>query len=378
MPKLIQRYGFAAAVVAGLALMAALALGKGLVGAAGEALASRGPAAAKMKGDAPEVRAAPVQIHTFSDAIQAIGNAQAKESILITPKSADAIRAIRFESGDRVSVGQVLVEMSRVEQQADIAEATASREAAEREYRRFQEVYDQGFAPKARLDAAKAAFDAADARLRAGQSRSSDRLLRAPFAGVMGLRTASPGQYVRPGDAIGTLDDISEIKLDFDVAETQIARLAPGVAISARTQAYPDVTFEGRISQVDSRVAAQSRTVRVRAVLPNPDERLRPGMLMSVEIRSNPRQALAIPEAAIIDEQGGSYVFTLTSREGRLVAARTPVRTAARVAGWIEVVDGLREGQQIVVEGVQRVRPDAPVRLANTPAGGAQLRQRGS
>lgn len=372
--KLIQRYGFAAAVVAGLALMVIFALGKGLVGAAGEALADRGPAA-KMKGDAPEVRAATVRPHVFSDAIQAIGNAQAKESVIITPKTADAIRAIRFESGERVLAGQVLVEMSRVEQQADIAEAAADREAAEREYRRFQEVYDQGFAPKARLDAAKAAYDAADARLRAGQSRSADRLLRAPFAGVMGLRTASPGQYVRPGDAISTLDDVSEIKLDFDVAETLIARLAPGVAITARTQAYPDLAFDGRISQVDSRISAQSRTVRVRALLPNRDEKLRPGMLMSVEIRSNPRQALAIPEGAIIDEQDGSYVFTLTTREGRLVAARTPVRTGARVGGWIEIVEGLRAGQQLVVEGVQRVRPDAPVRLAGAPGGGAAQRR---
>jgi membrane fusion protein (multidrug efflux system) len=372
MPQWFKRYGFAAAVVIGLGLMAMAALGKGLLDAGGEAVAARSPSA--MKGGLPEVRAVAVRKQTFSDAIQAIGTAQARESVIITPKVADAIGAIRFDSGARVRAGQVLVEMSRVEQQADLAEAAAAREAAEREYNRFQEVYSQGFAPRARLDAAKAAFDAADARVRAGRSRIADRMIRAPFSGVMGLRTASPGQFVRPGDAIGTLDDISEIKLDFDVTETAIARLAPGVAITARTAAYPDQAFDGRIAQVDSRVAAGTRTVRVRAILPNGDEKLRPGMLMSVEIRSNPREALAIPEAAIIDEADGALVFALAPRQGRLVAVRTPVRTGARTGGFIEVLSGLREGQQVVTEGVQRLSADQPVRLS-PPEGRAPARR---
>lgn len=365
----LQRYGFAAAVVGGIALMALAVAGKALLGGGEEAAAARAPVGGKMQGggggEAPEVRAAVVRRHVFSDAIQAIGTAQSRESIVITPKVADTIRAIRFESGDRVRQGQMLVQLSSVEQQADLAEAQAALEAAQRELNRFRELHERGFLPRARLDAAEAAFDAADARVRAGQSRTADRVIRAPFAGIMGLRTASPGQFVSPGDAIGTLDDISEIKLDFDVAETQIARLAPGVAIVARTAAYPNDEFTGRIAQVDSRIAAQSRTVRVRALLPNRDERLRSGMLMTVEIRSNPREALAVPEVALIDQADGAYVFTVAARDGRPTAQQTRIETGQRVGGMVEIVRGLTEGQQIVVEGVQRVRPGQPVRLAD-------------
>jgi membrane fusion protein (multidrug efflux system) len=367
MPLPLQRYGFAAAVVGAIALMALAVGARTLFGGDGEAEAAKAPMAGKMKGkgggETPEVRAALVRRHVFSDAIQAIGTAQSRESIVITPKVADAIRAIRFESGDRVRAGQVLVELSSLEQQASLAEARATQDAAQRELQRFQELHERGFLPRARLDAAQAAFDAAEARVRAGLSRMADRTIRAPFAGIMGLRTASPGQFVRPGDAIGTLDDISEIKLDFDVAETQIARLASGVAITARTAAYPQQQFVGRIAQVDSRIAAQSRTVRVRALLPNADERLRAGMLMTVEIRSNPRDGLAVPEVAIIDEAQGASVFTVAVREGRPIAQLTRIETGQRVGGMVEIVRGLSEGQQVVVEGVNRVRPGQPVRL---------------
>jgi membrane fusion protein (multidrug efflux system) len=235
---------------------------------------------------------------------------------VLTPKVADTIRALRFDSGDRVRRGQVLVEMSSVEQAADLAEARAANQAAQEELRRYQELYNRGFASQARLDAMQAAADAAAARLNAGGSRIADRTIRAPFAGVVGLRTASPGQFMRPGDQIGTLDDVSEIKLDFDVPETQLARVAAGVEIVARTAAYADRTFSGRIANVDSRIDPATRTVRVRAMLPNSDEVLRPGMLMTVEVRSNPRQALAIPEIAILDQADGAYVFRIATGEG--------------------------------------------------------------
>lgn len=368
----LKRYGFAAAVIAGLGLMAVVVAGKSLFGGGEESAAANAPAAGKAKAggpgaEAPEIRTAQVALHTFSDAIQAIGTAQSRESIVITPKVADTIRSIRFESGDRVRQGQVLVEMSSVEQAADLAEAQAARDAAQRELERFQELFERGFAPRARLDEAQAAYDAADARLRAGQSRIADRTIRAPFAGVTGLRTASPGQYASPGVAIGTLDDISQIKLDFDVAETFFARLRPGVTIVATTAAYPGEVFTGAIAQVDSRVTAQSRTLRVRAFLPNPDERLRPGMLMTVEVRSNPRDALGVPENAIIDQADGAYVYAIEVREDRPVAVLRRVETGQRVAGMVEITSGVTQGEQIVIEGVQRVRPNQPVRIASEP-----------
>ncbi len=365
---LIRKYSFAAVVAAVVGLMAVVIVVKSVLpdgeGAAMASAKAPGPAAkGKGGGEAVLVQTAAVQTRIFSDAIQALGTAQARESIVITPKVSDTIRAIRFESGQRVQRGQVLVELTSVEQQADLAEAVADNAAAQENLRRFQTLFDRGFAPRAQLDAARASADAAQARVDAGRSRMSDRVMRAPFSGVMGLRLASPGQLVAPGDQIGTLDDLSEIKLDFDVPEAQLARVQPGVPIAARTAAFADASFDGRIAQVDSRVSPQTRTMRVRALLPNPGERLRPGMLMTVEIRSNPRQALAAPEPAVVDDAAGPYVYIAATGDHGLTAQKRLVHIGQRVDGFVEITDGLAEGDQVIVEGVQRVRPDAPVRL---------------
>lgn len=383
---IFRRYGFAAIVTAGLALMAFVVLGKSVLDGGDAASGPGGGPGQAGKGGGPPpaaVAAVATTRHTFADDIQALGTAQARESIVITPKVADTIRAIRFESGQRVRSGAVLVEMANVEQAADLAEARAAHEAAQEELRRYQELFDRGFASQARLDTVRTAADAARARVEAGGSRIADRTIRAPFSGVVGLRTASPGQYMRPGDQIGTLDDLSQIKLDFDVPESQMARLASGVAISAGTAAFPDETFTGTIAQVDSRVNPTTRTVRVRAVLPNPQERLRPGMLMTVRIRSNPRDALATPEIAILEEGAESYVFRVNAGEDGQVVERVRIQTGQRSGGMAEVLAGLNEGDMVVTEGLQAVRPGQPVRLqgSESPNGAAQsepqLRPRG-
>lgn len=385
---LFKRYGFAAVVAVGLGLMTLVVLGKTVwsaaedLGSAKAAPGARGPGGGP-PGGGTTVLAATVAMHSFTDGLQALGTAQSRESIVLTPKVADTIRAIRFDSGDRVRRGQVLVEMSSVEQAADLAEVRASNQAAQEELRRYQELYDRGFASQARLDTVRAAAEAAEARLNAGGSRIADRTIRAPFNGVVGLRTASPGQFMRPGDQIGTLDDISEMRLDFDVPETQIARLTTGVEIVARTSAYPDRTFTGRVENIDSRINPTTRTVRVRAMLPNRDERLRPGMLMTVEVRSNARDALAVPEIAIIDRADGAFVYRVANVDGRQQSDLVRIVTGARSNGMAEVLEGLDAGDMVVTEGLQSVRPGQPVQVAapgsQAPEDAAQmpLRPRG-
>jgi membrane fusion protein (multidrug efflux system) len=382
---LFRRFGFAAVVVVGLVLMLVVVAGKSLTDAvfSGEGAASAAPPGqGRGGGGAPTVLAVAAGMHTFTDGLEAIGTAQARESIVLTPKVADTIRRIRFDSGDRVRAGQVLVEMSSVEQAADFAEVNAANAAAQEDLRRYQELFDRGFASQARLDTVRAAAEAAQARANAGGSRIADRTIRAPFAGIVGLRTASPGQYMRPGDQIGTLDDTSEIKLDFTVTETQIARVTTGVELVARTSAYPDRTFTGAIANVDSRIDPNTRTVRVRAILPNSDGTLRPGMLMTVDVRSNPRQALAIPEIAILDQIDGAYVYRVVAREGGQAVDLVRIQTGQRAGGMAEVLSGLELGDQVITEGVQSVRPGQPVQIGApaSPAaaeGSLPLRPRG-
>lgn len=380
MQGLFKRYGFAAVIAVGLLALTLAVAGKSLLslfdGGGARAAQSGAPGA----GPVVPVTTAVAELHSFTDGLQALGTAQARESIMLTPKVADTIRALRFDSGDRVRAGQVLVEMSSVEQAADLAEVRAANEAAQEDLRRQLELFNRGFASQARLDTVRAAADAAEARLNAGNSRIADRTIRAPFSGVVGLRTASPGQYMRPGDQIGTLDDISEIKLDFDVPETQIARVRGGVEIVASTAAYPDRTFPGQIATVDSRIDPTTRTVRVRAILPNQTEILRPGMLMTVEVRSNPRDALAIPEIAILEQADAAFVYRVADGEGGPTVERVAVRTGQRAGGMAEVLEGLSRGDRVITEGLQSVRPGQNVRLAEdqaAPGEALPLRPRG-
>jgi membrane fusion protein (multidrug efflux system) len=182
---------------------------------------------------------------------------------------------------------------------------------------------------------------------------------------------------VRPGEQIGTLDDTSEIKLDFTVTETQIARVTQGVELVARTSAYPDQTFTGTIASVDSRIDPATRTVRVRAILPNSTGTLRPGMLMTVDVRSNPREALAIPEIAILDQIDGAYVYRVAAREGVQIVDLVRVQIGQR-SGMAEVLEGLNAGDKSSPK-VQSVRPGQPIQIGAAPTaeGALPLRPRG-
>ncbi len=388
MMGLFKRYGFAAVVALGLALMTLVVAGKAIFTSGDGSDAKAAPASADHagggggRGGPTAVTVVAAGMHDFNDAIQVIGTAQARESIVITPKVADTIRAIRFDSGAHVRQGQVLVEMSSVEQGADLAEARANNAQAQENLRRYQELFNRGFASQAQIDTVRAAADAAQAQVDAGGSRVSDRTIRAPFSGVIGLRTASPGQFVQPGTQIGTLDDTSVIKLDFDVPETDVARVAAGVSIVAHTAAYPDRQFTGSISNVDSRIDPATRTVRVRAMMPNADGVIRPGMLMTVQIRSNPRSALSVPEIAIVDAADGSYVYRVSSGNRGTTAERVAVTTGQRSDGVAEVLTGLTNGDAIVTEGIQSVRPGQPVRVTgghaqHSAADTLELRPRG-
>ena len=173
---------------------------------------------------------------------------------------------------------------------------------ASRQYQRVKSLANQGTAARSLLDERRRQWETARARLAAIESRLADRLVTAPFAGVVGLRNISPGALVEPGDPITTLDDDSTMKLDFAVPSIYLGSLQPGMAVVARARAYGDRPFRGEVSGVDSRVDPVTRSIVVRAVLPNPHRALKPGMLMEVELQMNPREALVIPEEALVPQ----------------------------------------------------------------------------
>jgi membrane fusion protein (multidrug efflux system) len=309
----------------------------------------------------------------FVDVIEAVGTAKARESIDITAKATETVGAVNFTDGQKVEAGAVIVEMTSREQSADLSAARAALAEATIAYQRTSDLAAKGFASKAQLDAATAARDTAAARVRALESRVADRLIRAPFAGVLGLRKVSVGTLVRPGDIITTLDDVSIIKLDFTVPEAFMGALKDGMTVRVKVAAYPERTFEGKVAGIDTRVDPVSRAVAMRAEIANSDAALRPGMLMTVALLKNQRMVLAVPEQSLVPVEDKQFVFVVLPDQ---TAERREVKIGARQPGFVEITSGLKPGEKVVVEGTLRLRPGATVRVAGE-GGDERKRERG-
>nr|WP_282452820.1 efflux RND transporter periplasmic adaptor subunit [Lysobacter sp. CAU 1642] len=308
---------------------------------------------------------APVKVVTESvvrgpwiDTLEALGTARANESVTLTAKVTETVVRVNFEDGQRVEEGQLLVDLSGRAEVAALEEAQAAYTEALKQYERQADLVEQGTLSRSTLDSLVATRDAARARMEAIRARLADRVIAAPFAGVLGFRLVSQGTLVTPGTAIATLDDIDPIKLDFSVPETAMASVAEGQTIRARSAAFPEREFSGEVQVVGSRVDAVTRSVTVRAEIANPDGALRPGMLLTVKLELPQRETIAIPEIALIQVGTSQSVFTVDA-EGR--ARQTEVRAGARKAGRVEIIEGLQQGDRLVTEGIVKLRPGTPV-----------------
>lgn len=293
----------------------------------------------------------------FGTRIEAIGTALARESVEITSKTANTITAIRFAEGQRVAAGTVLVELDAAQAHAALAEAEATLAESRNQFARGRDLSVTQALSRAQLDQLETAVKTAEARVAAAQSRLADTVIRAPFAGRTGFRLVSLGGLVNPGTIITTLDDTSVIKLEFSIPQAYLGELAIGLAIEARADGLGDRRFSGEIVTIDSRIDPVTRSVKVRAELPNADNALRPGLFMNVQLRTATTSRLMVPEEAIVPDQGRSYVFVVEDER----AVRREVVTGGREPGSVVVLSGLAGEERIVVEGTQRIRDGARV-----------------
>lgn len=326
---------------------------------------------------APTVVApAVVQPRTFTDSIQVLGVAKGRQSVTLTAATTQLVQSVRFHDGQSVPRGAVLVELKASEQDAGLAQAQARAEQARREYERWRTLGEKGFASKSAIDQYRAAYLSAQADVKAAQARQSDRMIRAPFAGVVGLSDVAPGALVNPGAPIVTLDDLSAVRVDFQVPERYLAQLREGQPITAQVDAYPGETISGRIARLDTRVDERTRAITARAEFPNPDRRLKPGMMMRVGITRGVRQALAAPESAVSVQGDSAFVYVLHPQGQRTMTEQRPVVTGLRQSGFVEITDGLQPGERIVADGLNKIQPGQPVRLAGQqpPGQGGEAR----
>lgn len=311
----------------------------------------------------------PARIETIINKVESIGTARANESVVLTAKVTDTVRKVHFEDGDFVNEGEILVELTNAEETAMLAEAQATVEEARRQFNRMQNLIDQNMASQTLLDERRVQMQTAEARLEGIIARLENRLIRAPFSGVLGFRSISAGTLLSPTTPVTTIDDIGIIKLDFAVPELYLAQIKPSQEVFARNAAYPGTEFRGTVRTIDSRVDPVTRTLTVRAHIENEARRLMPGMLMTVDLVFNRDDALVVPEAAIVPIQDKQYVYVVDDDN---TANRVEVEAGRRRPGLVEITSGLEVGDEVITQGLVKIRPGARVTLRGDASQGEQ------
>lgn len=297
-----------------------------------------------------EVIVAPVSERSLANPIESLGTLRANESADLTTTITETISDIRFRDGQRVEAGQVLLALTNREQLAELSAAEADLDEARQQFQRVQDLAQRGQESRAVLDQRQREVSTAQARLQAVEARLSDRLIIAPFDGVVGLRNVSVGSLLTPGTIVTTLIDDSVMKVDFTVPESFLSQVQPGLRIEARTAAFADELFIGEVVSINNTVDPVTRAFQVRGEIPNPDLTLKPGMLMLVTLASRERNGLTVPEEAILSRGRDHHVFVVAG-DDELSAERRSVRLGMRLPGHVEILDGLEAGERVVIHG---------------------------
>ena len=292
---------------------------------------------------------------------EALGTLKADESVILSATVTETVSAIHFDDGSQVNAGDVLIEMTSMEEQAQLKEAQSAVAEAKRQYDRLTTLIKSDSTSQSLLDEKRLAYESAKARVNASMARLDDHSIKAPFSGRVGLRNISLGTLVKPGDMITTLDKVDTLKLDMTLPATALKSVRQGMQITAVALADNKIEYRGVIRSVDTRVDPITRSILVRAVIQNTDYTLRPGMQMSAQITSQPQNALLIPEESLVRSGDKEFIYLVVDVDGQLVAKQQTISTLGRYQGDLLVDDGLNSGDIIVVHGNMKIKNGSPV-----------------
>ena len=320
-----------------------------------------GPAAPP-GGMAMPVIAARVRRQALEEKLPLVGSLQAKEDIRVVSELDGRVVKIGFESGRTVEAGAPLFELDSRRQRALRDEARARLDLAVSELKRGEAMFQSKTIPPQELERLRAAHAAADAQLAAAAADLEDTVIEAPFRGAVSEREVSVGQFVRRGEELALLLQTDPLELVFQIPERHVGQIALGQAIELNTVARPGEPFAGEVGYISPKLDEDSRTLMVKAYLPNPDGKLRAGMFGTVELAFRALDsALILPETAVLMDADRVYVVGVDAEKK---AFFRPVKTGIRLAGRIEIVEGLAEGDIVVIEGYQKLGPGSPVVFA--------------
>ncbi|ARK95065.1 efflux RND transporter periplasmic adaptor subunit [Burkholderia pseudomallei] len=319
------------------------------------------------------VRAAPERV-----TLDAVGSLDAVRQVTLAPEVAGRVVALQFDAGSAVRKGQLIVQLFDEPERAKLASIQAKAAYAKRQLDRSQALAQTGAEPRNLFDRHRFDFDAAAADIRETQAVITQKAVRAPFDGVLGLRRVNLGQYLNAGDAIATLTDLDTLYANFTVPQKNLSQLRLGQSVSITTDAYPERTLVARVSAIEPQIGTDTRNVAVQATLPNPDHLLRPGMYIQARLELPPRErALTVPDTAVQTSLRGESVLVVgkPGRDGLGVVRLQPVRTGRRADGRIAIADGLRPGDVVVTSGQVRLAAGDRVKVALDDGAGSGAAQ---
>lgn len=308
---------------------------------------ARGP------GGAVAVKTAMVENQAMSREVSAIGTGIANNSIQLIAPNSEFLIELNVSEGKKVEQGEVIARLNNVQQKARVAELEAVMVEQSRQLERLKNLATTQATAQSLLDEQQSKVNSSMAQLAIAKQQLNDMTIRAPFAGYLGLRRVSQGAYVSSGTVLTTLDDIQQLRVEFSIAERYLSEVAVGMPITVTNVAYGNIPFHGQVSAIDTRLDPITRSVTIHGLIPNENLQLRPGMLLNVRLQLENRDVLRISEKALVPQQNRQYVF-LVDAENRV--QQKEVQIGQRVPGWVEIVSGLREGDEIIIEGVQKVR----------------------
>ncbi|OXY82421.1 efflux RND transporter periplasmic adaptor subunit [Oceanimonas doudoroffii] len=313
------------------------------------------------------VTAMAVREHQWQPQVTAVGTVSTLQGAVLRTEAEGVVAEVAFAPGARVEAGEVLLRLNDDIERAQLQEAAAAAELARLSLRRARALRQSGSLAQGELDEAESRYRQARARQRLIEAQIAKKMLRAPFAGRLGIRRTSPGQFLDKGTPVVSLQRLDSVLVDFSLPQQRLAGLRIGLPVAITADAWPGMTFEGKVSAFDPELDAVSRSVRVQASLSNPDERLRPGMFVQLTMAQPPVQSLLlVPLTAVIHGPEGDAVLVIERGDGDgAVLRHQPVRLGRRLGDFVAVSEGVSAGEQVVSSGVFKLFPGMAVEVDN-------------
>jgi multidrug efflux system membrane fusion protein len=319
------------------------------------------------------VNIATAKSETIPNLLTAVGDLAAVHQVNVTSDVNGRITEIQFTAGASVKAGMPLVQLFDGPDQGDLANYKAQQRVAQISLDRAKQLAERQVGPQATVDTAQAAFDQASAGIAKTEAIISQKLVRAPFDGELGVRKVEVGQYLTAGTQIVSLTDLSVLYANFTVTEKDSAQLKVGQTVRIAVDAYPGRTFEGKITTIEPQIATETRNIRVQATMQNPDKILKPGMFATTTVvLPDKPPVVTVPETAVDYTLYGDSVYLLSEKKEedgktKLTVTRTFVQTGNRIEGRAEILKGLKEGDRVVAVGQLKLQSGSAVTISNDP-----------